>query len=87
MSYADELLQEVSTYLSAKDVEHIRQAYELSRAAHEGQFRRSGDPYITHPVAVARILTPMHLDALLADQPLAGNRNRLFAPDRSIDRT
>ncbi|MEW6563426.1 MAG: bifunctional (p)ppGpp synthetase/guanosine-3',5'-bis(diphosphate) 3'-pyrophosphohydrolase [Pseudomonadota bacterium] len=63
MSYADELLQEVSTYLSAKDVEHIRQAYELSRAAHEGQFRRSGDPYITHPVAVARILTPMHLDA------------------------
>ena len=63
MSDAETLLQEVSTYLKPKDVEHIRQALEFSNTAHEGQFRQSGESYISHPIAVARILTPLHLDA------------------------
>ncbi len=63
MSDADTLLQEVSSYLNPKDVEHIRQALEFSGTAHAGQLRQSGDPYISHPIAVARILTPLHLDA------------------------
>ncbi len=63
MSDADTLLQEVSTYLKPKDVEHIRQALEFSDAAHQGQFRLSGESYISHPISVARILAPMHLDA------------------------
>ena len=63
MSDAETLLQEVSTYLKPKDVEHIRQALEFSNAAHEGQLRQSGELYISHPIAVARILTPLHLDA------------------------
>ncbi len=63
MSDAETLLQEVSSYLNAKDVEHIRQALEFSGSAHAGQLRQSGDPYISHPIAVARILTPLHLDA------------------------
>jgi len=63
MTDAETLLQEASTYLKPADVEHIRQALEFSDKAHQGQLRQSGEPYITHPIAVARILTPLHLDA------------------------
>ncbi|MCX7196235.1 MAG: HD domain-containing protein, partial [Proteobacteria bacterium] len=63
MSDAEMLLQEVSAYLKPKDVEHIREALKFSGEAHEGQLRKSGEPYISHPIAVARILTPLHLDA------------------------
>ncbi|MBI3901516.1 MAG: bifunctional (p)ppGpp synthetase/guanosine-3',5'-bis(diphosphate) 3'-pyrophosphohydrolase [Nitrosomonadales bacterium] len=62
MSDADTLLEEVSSYLKPKDVERIRHALEFSDNAHHGQLRQSGDPYISHPIAVARILTPLHLD-------------------------
>ena len=50
-------------YLSADEIETVRQAFEFSRSAHEGQYRRSGDPYISHPLAVAGILAEWHLDA------------------------
>jgi len=63
MSDAEMLLQEVSAYLKPKDVEHIQEALKFSGQAHEGQLRKSGEPYISHPIAVARILTPLHLDA------------------------
>lgn len=63
MADADILIEELSTYLKPKDVEHVRVAIEFSRAAHQGQMRQSGDPYISHPIAVARILTPLHIDA------------------------
>jgi len=63
MPDAKTLLQEVATYLPPHDVAHIKQALEFSAAAHLGQLRKSGDPYISHPIAVARILTPLHLDA------------------------
>ncbi len=59
---ADALLQEVSAYLKTEDVAQVKAALDFSRHAHEGQLRQSGDPYVTHPIAVARILTPMHLD-------------------------
>jgi len=63
MADADLLIQEISAYLKPKDVSHIREVIEFSRVAHQGQMRHSGDPYITHPIAVARILTPLHIDA------------------------
>ena len=63
MSDAETLLLEVSAYLKPTDVEHIREALEFSDNAHHGQLRKSGEPYISHPIAVARILTPLHLDA------------------------
>ncbi len=44
------------------DTEKIREAYEFARTLHEGQFRVSGEPYITHPVAVAEIVTTLGLD-------------------------
>jgi len=62
MADADLLIEEVSSYLKPQDVEHVRAAVEFSRIAHQGQTRHSGDPYVTHPIAVARILTPLHLD-------------------------
>lgn len=56
------LKQKVSEYLPAQQVEDIQRAFVLARDAHDGQMRSSGDPYITHPVAVAGILADMHLD-------------------------
>jgi GTP diphosphokinase / guanosine-3',5'-bis(diphosphate) 3'-diphosphatase len=49
-------------YLKTKDIEQIWEAYRFSRQAHEGQYRKSGEPYITHPVSVALILAGLHLD-------------------------
>jgi len=56
------LKEQLLTYLDESQVEQIKQAYLFARDAHEGQLRSSGDPYITHPVAVAQILASMHLD-------------------------
>ncbi|MGZ5584544.1 MAG: RelA/SpoT family protein, partial [Usitatibacter sp.] len=63
-----EELTAVLGYLKGKDVQQIEQAYEVARAAHSGQYRQSGEPYITHPLAVAKILAEWHLDpqALMA---------------------
>jgi GTP pyrophosphokinase len=62
MAEAELLIEELSTYLKPKDVDHVQVAIEFSRQAHQGQMRQSGDPYITHPLAVARILAPLHID-------------------------
>src|SRR3954453_516844 len=63
MSEAKLLLRDASSYLKAEDVRQIQSAYEFSEAAHEGQFRRTGEPYISHPIEVAKILTQWHLDS------------------------
>jgi len=61
--YLFEPLKElVSTYLSKVQVDLLKHAYVVARDAHEGQMRSSGDPYITHPVAVALNLAKMNLD-------------------------
>jgi GTP pyrophosphokinase len=57
------LMAQLETYLPAADLPRVVQAYEFSSKAHEGQTRRSGDAYITHPIAVAEILAGLHLDA------------------------
>lgn len=56
------LKESASAYLEPEQVELLKQAYLVARDAHEGQMRTSGEPYITHPVAVARILADMRLD-------------------------
>jgi guanosine-3',5'-bis(diphosphate) 3'-pyrophosphohydrolase len=58
----DDLCFAASNYLESKQVEDIRRAYFYAEKAHEGQMRRSGEPYITHPLAVAHVLAIMHMD-------------------------
>ena len=52
----------LKTYLDPEKVAIIRRAFEVGNAAHEGQTRKTGEPYIHHPVAVAQILANMHMD-------------------------
>ena len=52
----EELLARLSRRLSASDIERISDAYQLAREAHKEQRRKSGEPYIMHPVAVAKIV-------------------------------
>lgn len=59
---AQALIEEVAAYLKPEDVSAVKVALEFSASAHHGQTRQSGDPYVTHPIAVARILTTLHLD-------------------------
>nr|WP_252728537.1 bifunctional GTP diphosphokinase/guanosine-3',5'-bis pyrophosphate 3'-pyrophosphohydrolase [Alteromonas sp. C1M14] len=56
------LKQKISEYLSADRVQLVQDSFVLAHEAHDGQMRSSGDPYITHPVAVAGILADMHMD-------------------------
>ncbi|NOH63872.1 MULTISPECIES: bifunctional GTP diphosphokinase/guanosine-3',5'-bis pyrophosphate 3'-pyrophosphohydrolase [Vibrio] len=58
----DSLKDVAQEYLSEPQVEALRQSYVVAKDAHEGQTRSSGEPYIIHPVAVARILAEMRLD-------------------------
>ncbi|MDL5032329.1 bifunctional (p)ppGpp synthetase/guanosine-3',5'-bis(diphosphate) 3'-pyrophosphohydrolase [Pelomonas sp. APW6] len=51
------------TYLPKGDIKRIREAYKFADEAHLGQFRASGEPYITHPIAVAGICADWRLDA------------------------
>jgi len=57
-----QLVNKLETYLSDEQVDLVVRAYEFGANAHEGQKRKSGEPYITHPVAVAQDLADMHLD-------------------------
>lgn len=63
MSHFTELKHELDHYLNSESVELIYQAYHFAANAHEGQQRHSGDPYITHPLAVAHILAEIRMDA------------------------
>lgn len=56
------LEERLSKYLSNSQIKQVSRAYYYAEQAHEGQRRRSGEPYIIHPLAVANILADMHLD-------------------------
>lgn len=58
-----ELLDRCSIYLAKPDIEKVKDAFRCADEAHLGQFRKSGEPYITHPLAVASILAQWHMDA------------------------
>jgi guanosine-3',5'-bis(diphosphate) 3'-pyrophosphohydrolase len=62
-AYALALERKLAGYLPPATVARVREAYLLGAQAHAGQTRRSGEPYITHPVAVASILADLKLDA------------------------
>jgi guanosine-3',5'-bis(diphosphate) 3'-pyrophosphohydrolase len=58
----NQLIDKLENYLPPEDVERVQAAYDFAYQAHEGQRRRSGEPYITHPVAVADLLADLRLD-------------------------
>ena len=57
------LKQEMTASGRPYDFEMIDRAYQLAANAHEGQFRRSGEPYICHPLSVAEILVELGMDS------------------------
>jgi guanosine-3',5'-bis(diphosphate) 3'-pyrophosphohydrolase len=59
----EELLDKCSTYLKEEDIQRIEKAYRFAEKAHAGQKRKSGEPYVNHPVAVATILADLQMDA------------------------
>ncbi len=62
MYLIENLVEVASSYLEPSQVDQLKQAYVVARDAHSGQFRSSGEPYVTHPVAVSQILADMRLD-------------------------
>ncbi|MEX2236942.1 MAG: bifunctional (p)ppGpp synthetase/guanosine-3',5'-bis(diphosphate) 3'-pyrophosphohydrolase [Dehalococcoidia bacterium] len=62
-SQLEELLQRARQYLPPARLESIEHAYAFAERAHEGQLRKSGEPYITHPLAVASLIAELQLDA------------------------
>ncbi|HXU56633.1 MAG TPA: bifunctional (p)ppGpp synthetase/guanosine-3',5'-bis(diphosphate) 3'-pyrophosphohydrolase [Casimicrobiaceae bacterium] len=63
MSEIAEFTRHLGHYLQPPDVALVERAFAFSEQAHQGQFRKSGEPYITHPLAVASILSQWRLDA------------------------
>ncbi|HEY3109047.1 MAG TPA: bifunctional (p)ppGpp synthetase/guanosine-3',5'-bis(diphosphate) 3'-pyrophosphohydrolase, partial [Chloroflexota bacterium] len=59
---ADEVVRRLAGHLNATEQGLVERAYQFAARAHEGQTRRSGDPYIVHPVAVATVVADLHLD-------------------------
>lgn len=62
MQTIDALDSTLRSYLNAEQSQQVRRAYYFAEQAHHGQLRRSGEPYVTHPLAVAGILADMHMD-------------------------
>ena len=58
----DGLSERLTSYLASDQVDQVRRAYFFAAKAHEGQYRESGEPYVTHPLATANILADMHMD-------------------------
>jgi len=59
-----EIIDKVSSYNPSANLELIEKAYIFSAKVHKGQMRLSGEPYLSHPIEVAHILTNMQMDAV-----------------------
>ena len=62
MNQLDQILSDIAAYHPAADLELVRRAYDFAAAAHAGQTRKSGEPYVTHPLSVASIIAELRLD-------------------------
>src|SRR5690349_21849117 len=83
MSEIAEFTRHLGHYLPPPDVALVERAFEFSESAHRGQFRKSGEPFITHPLAVASILSEWRLDA----EGLAAALLHDVMEDTSVTRT
>jgi len=62
LSSIDGLCDRLTSYLTSGQIKDVRRAYTFAEQAHEGQYRKSGEPYVTHPLAATNILADMHMD-------------------------
>ncbi len=62
MPSIDALSERLTEYLDPTQIQKVRRAYFYAAQAHDGQRRKSGEPYVTHPLAVASVLAEMHMD-------------------------
>ena len=62
MRSCQEIIDKVKEYRSSFDKELIEKAYEFAKRKHQGQFRKSGEPYFSHPAEVAYILAELKMD-------------------------
>jgi GTP pyrophosphokinase len=62
MHQLDQIISELAGYFPTADLGLVRRAYQFAAQAHDGQTRKSGDPYVTHPLAVAQIIAELKLD-------------------------
>ena len=62
MASLDDLLSTIRSYQPAADLDLVSRAYAFAENAHRGQFRRSGEPYVVHPLSVARVIAELKLD-------------------------
>ena len=83
MSEIAEFTRHLGHYLPPPDVALVERAFAFSEHAHQGQFRKSGEPYITHPLAVASILSQWRLDA----QGLAAALLHVVMEDTKVTKT
>ncbi|SHE74578.1 GTP pyrophosphokinase [Modicisalibacter ilicicola DSM 19980] len=58
----DDLADRLGGYLPLDEIQQVKRAFYYAEQAHDGQCRRSGEPYVTHPLAVSNILANMHMD-------------------------
>ena len=58
----EHLRKQISNYMDQEQIEQVSKAFKFSAAAHSGQLRKSGEPFIEHPLAVSRILADMRMD-------------------------
>lgn len=58
----DDLADRLGGYLPPDEIQQVKRAFYYAEQAHDGQRRRSGEPYVTHPLAVSNILANMHMD-------------------------
>ncbi|MCP3030421.1 bifunctional (p)ppGpp synthetase/guanosine-3',5'-bis(diphosphate) 3'-pyrophosphohydrolase [Halobacillus sp. A1] len=59
---AEEVIEQAASYMNEKDLGFIRRAFEFANQAHSEQYRKSGEPYIIHPIQVAGILVNLEMD-------------------------
>ena len=64
MTSIDRLLEKTRGYMNESNLTRIKDAYEFAKQAHRGQTRKSGEPFIRHPLAVAEILVGLEMDAI-----------------------
>jgi guanosine-3',5'-bis(diphosphate) 3'-pyrophosphohydrolase len=91
----DSLEEQIAKYMSPEEIALVKKAYTYAQNAHAGQVRNSGDPYIIHPLAVAKILASLELDAptlaagllhdVVEDTPIPlGEIEKMFGPEIAL---